>query len=85
MRTIATALFTLTLALCATAAAQDRPRAQRDQAPDINYIFEDEGVLGGRDSAEGSNVLHVPRGRRVSLIRPRVHFVPEMLKSVERL
>jgi len=83
MRTLVMALF-LTIPLAATAAAQDRP-APVEQAPDLNYDFEDHDVDGGRYVPEGSRVFvggtHVHR----SLVRPRVHFVPELLKSVERL
>jgi hypothetical protein len=50
------------------------------------YIFVDPDLL----SAEGSVVTAVPirvqkHPRREVLLRPRVHFVTEMLKSVEGL
>jgi hypothetical protein len=83
MRTLVIALF-LTVPLAATAAAQDRP-APSAQAPDISYEFEDHGVDGGRYVPEGTRVLAGGTTVHRSLVRPRVHFVPELLKSVERL
>lgn len=84
MRTFVTTLsaLTLTLVLGATAAAQD---GDHDRAPETSFTFEDEGVLGGRNTPEG--VIVDVRGRRMreTLVRPRVHFVPELLKSVERI
>jgi len=76
------AAFGLTLALAAPAAAQDRPD---DLAPDVSYDFEDENVEGTYDSPLGTLITSGGDRRHTSLIRPRVHFIPEMLKSVERL
>lgn len=73
---------TLTLALAATAAAQDRPAA--GQLTDYTFTDADE-VTGGRAEASGIRAEVRTRSTRRSLIRPRTHFVPEMLKSVERL
>lgn len=83
MRTLVIALF-LTVPLAATAAAQDRP-APAAQAPDLNYEFEDHDVDGGRYVPEDTLITWRARAIRTSLVRPRVHFVPELLKSVERL
>lgn len=88
MRTIVTTLsaLTLMLALAATAGAQDRPGRQADIAPDTSFDFEDDLVEGGTLGPMGTRVDG--NGRRFvhrSLVRPRVHFVPEMLKSVENL
>jgi hypothetical protein len=84
MRTITTpfAAFALALALGGTAAAQDRGAAT---APDTEFTFEDDEVLGGTVGPEESRVQLRGRGPRHSLVRPRLHFVPEMLKSVETL
>ncbi len=82
MRTIVTTLSALSLSvlLTATAAAQDH-----DAAPDTNYTFNDDDVLGNRVDPNGE-VLNVrTRHGRESLVRPRVHFVPELLESVERI
>ena len=78
LRTLAA--LTFTLALAGPVAAQDR-----DLEPDVSYDFEDHAVEGGYRSPLGESIV-VRRGMgRVSLVRPRVHFVPELLKSVERL
>lgn len=82
MRTLVIALF-LSVPLAATAAAQDRPAPS--QAPDISYEFDDHGVDGGRYVPEDTLITWRARAIRTSLVRPRVHFVPELLKSVERL
>lgn len=82
MRTLVIALF-LSVPLAATAAAQDRPAPS--QAPDISYEFDEHGVDGGRYVPTGTRVLAGGITIHRSLVRPRVHFVPELLKSVERL
>lgn len=83
MRALVIALL-LTAPLAAPAAAQDRP-APAPPTPDTNYTFGDHDVEGGRFQHEGSLITWRQRGLRHSLVRPRVHFVPELLKSVERL
>jgi hypothetical protein len=83
MRALVMALF-LTVPLAATAAAQDRP-APGQQPADLNYVFEDHDVDGGRYQPQDTLIHWRPRGPRHSLVRPRVHFVPELLHSVERL
>jgi hypothetical protein len=82
MRTLVIALF-LSVPLAATAAAQDRPAPAA--TPDASYTFDDHDVDGGRYEHGGSLITWRPQGDRRSLVRPRVHFVPELLKSVERL
>jgi len=74
------AALTLTLALAGPAAAQDH-----EIAPDTTFTFQDDVVEGGYDSPQGTLVSGHHRGPRQSLVRARVHFVPELLKSVERL
>lgn len=73
----------LTLALAAPAAAQDR--GEREMAPDVNYDFDDDDVEGTYRSPLGESLVVRTGAGHTSLIRPRAHFVPEMLKSVERL
>lgn len=87
MRTFVTTLsaLTLMLALAATAGAQDRPGRPVDIAPDTSFTFDDDLVEGGRYTQEGVRVDSRGRALRTTLVRPRVHFVPEMLKSVENL
>lgn len=86
MRTITTTLTALALALAlgGTAAAQDRRDASA-AAPDAEFTFDDDEVLGGTVGPGGDRIRHLHRGPRHSLVRPRLHFVPEMLKSVESI
>lgn len=50
------------------------------------YVFPDSDQLHSDAATAGSGVIRVrPRAARSTLIRPRVSFVPELLKSVEHL
>jgi hypothetical protein len=80
-------LATLALAFCATllgsvgtAAAQPVAAEQR-----YHYDFDDDYMVGDTLSTTPP-LLRIPkRLPRVSLLRPRASFVPEMLKSVESM
>jgi hypothetical protein len=51
----------------------------------ITYDFDDD-LVDGALVRPGGEVLHVlQRGKRRTLIRPRIHFVPELLRSTEAL
>lgn len=80
MKKITGSLFTA-LTLLALAA----PAAAQDMAPDTTFDFRDELVTGDLVRPEGDRIEGRLRGVRVSLIRPRPHYVPELLKSVETL
>lgn len=81
--TITLAALTFTLAFTLTASAQNRRGAPVE--PDVAYEFDDHDVEGGYRSPLGESLTVRRRAGRVSLVRPRVHFVPELLKSVERI
>jgi hypothetical protein len=50
-----------------------------------SYEFEDDGLLGESASALGT-VMKVRQGAtRTMLLRPRWHFIPELLKSAESI
>ena len=68
-----------------TALAQDRGRpAEVD--PVTSYTFTDgSAVEGGRYNPSEDLVRGQTRRRRDTLVRPRTHYVNEMLKSVENL
>ena len=59
--------------------------AQNDTDPNYEYRFEDDPLAGiSRDDV--SALIRIRIGvPRTTLIRPRTHFVPELLKSVEHL
>jgi hypothetical protein len=59
--------------------------AQVETADHYEYRFEDDpmNAVSQRDLAD---LIRIRVGQpRTTLIRPRTHFVPELLKSVERL
>lgn len=73
----------LLLAGASTALAQDSARPRSGEA--TLYEFEDELVDGGTYDPMGSMIRGERRRARETLIRARAHFIPEMIKSVERL
>jgi hypothetical protein len=83
MKTIVTLpALALALALAAPASAQDHARPA---AAETTFTFDDDRVDGEYRRALGE-VLHVrTRHGRESLVRPRPHFIPELLVSVERI
>ena len=73
-----TTIVLLALAFAAPAAAQN------DNADVTEHTFDDASeVEGGRSTASGIRVEGRIRIPRRSLIRPRTHFIPELMKSVE--
>ena len=80
----ALALAAITL-VSSAALAQDAPRRATDPAPPMEYTFGDHRVDGGGSGPEMSGINVRVRTRRETLIRPRLHYVNEMLKSVETL
>jgi hypothetical protein len=65
--------------------AQDAPagEAEADVVTDAEYDFEDDLVEGEFVRPEGEYFSGDKRNRYSSLIRIRLDFVPEMLKSAE--
>jgi hypothetical protein len=64
----------------ASAAAQGA-----DDQGATTYDFDDDLVTGDLVRPDGEQLVVRRRGQRGTLIRPREHFIPEMLKSVEDL
>ena len=56
-------------------------RTGGDQA----VVFKDDALIGGDGGFYGFTTLRPPGILRAGLIRPRVNFVSELLKSVENL
>jgi hypothetical protein len=52
---------------------------------DYGYAFKDDLLKGDSQGAMAARIQVIPTGRRERLLRPRVHFVAEMLKSVENM
>jgi hypothetical protein len=60
-------------------------RADEEIKDTTEYIFTDENVMGELVGIEGVSIQVRPRGADRSLIKVRVHFVNEILKSVETM
>ncbi|APR85014.1 Hypothetical protein A7982_10363 [Minicystis rosea] len=61
-------------------ASADPPKEQS-----YEYKFTDDKLLGDTMGAQGAKITVLKVGRRDRLLRPRVQFVQEMLKSVENM
>ena len=64
----------------ATALSQDK-----DEEEGYSYAFEDDVLGAGARFSTSARIRVVPPAKRATLIRPRLHFIPELLKSVELL
>lgn len=62
--------------------ASAEPTKKDDQ---YGYIFQDDALRGDTLGGGGPQITVIKVGRRDRLLRPRVHFVTEMLASVENL
>jgi hypothetical protein len=66
--------------------AQDKPAAGGDKGGDgYGYEFDDDPLAAGGFGPNDATIRVRPRAARTTLIRPRIQFVDEMLKSVENL
>jgi len=87
MKNKLSAALALTLAgamlMTGTALAQDT-RSDRTHPDEITrFTFDDHAVGGGTHGPDGTTVHGARPRRRDTLIQPRIHYVNEMLKSVE--
>jgi hypothetical protein len=76
---LALAGSSLCLALTAPVGAQPRPD------DNYSYVLESDNLVGETLGTTPPLLRVPPKGRRVLLLRPRVAFVAELLKSVEAL
>lgn len=49
------------------------------------YEFSDDPLAAGGFGPNDATIRVRPKAARTTLIRPRTHFIPEMLKSVENI
>jgi hypothetical protein len=49
------------------------------------YEFDDDPLAAGGFGPSDATIKVRPKAARTTLIRPRTHFIPEMLKSVENI
>jgi hypothetical protein len=78
------ALF-MGIGLLAPSAFADPPKDQPKKDSGYEYRFDDDKLLGKDGTAGGPMITVLKTGRRDRLLRPRVQFVQEMLKSVENM
>jgi hypothetical protein len=69
------------LSTLATSALADPPKKDNT----YEYRFDDDKLLGAMNGATGAQITVLKLGRRDRLLKPRVQFVTEMLKSVENM
>jgi hypothetical protein len=79
---IATLGLSLSAFVIASPAFAQTARAEADGS---FYEFDDDDMLGDTISSNTASIRVRPPAAKVSLIRPRVSFVAEMLESVEML
>jgi len=68
--------------------AQDKDAAageKGDKGDGYGYEFDDDPLAAGGFGPNDATIRVRPRAARTTLIRPRIQFVDEMLKSVENL
>jgi hypothetical protein len=63
-------------------AAGEKPAGDKDG---YGYEFDDDPLAAGGFGPSDATIRVRPRAARTTLIRPRIQFVDEMLKSVENL
>ena len=74
------------LFLASSAFAQDIKETAGDAgAEGYGYEFDDDPLSAGGFGPNDATIKVRPKAARTTLIRPRTHFIPEMLKSVENI
>jgi len=79
------------LLLASSAWAQEAPVAKESAAggdkggEGYGYEFSDDPLAAGGFGPNDATIKVRPKAARTTLIRPRTHFIPEMLKSVENI
>ncbi len=79
---LATAVLTLTSAAAADEGVEYRTQDEKDG---YSVAFIDDKLMDAGQEGTSPMIMVRPRAARMTLIRPRTSFVPEMLKSVEAL
>lgn len=79
------AAFMASGAAFAQAPAGKDAAAGGDKGDGYGYEFDDDPLSAGGFGPNDATIRVRPRAARTTLIRPRIQFVDEMLKSVENL
>lgn len=83
---LATKILVLTsVSLWPLSALAEEPRGAGANEADYAYEFKDDGLLGKSLATNDSGIRVRTGAVRVMLLRPRLHFVAELLKSAENL
>jgi len=82
IRIVSVAIGLAAFAVTGAALAQD---AAGDKKDGYGYEFDDDPLAAGGFGPNDATIRVRPRAARTTLIRPRIQFVDEMLKSVENL
>jgi hypothetical protein len=70
----------------ALAQEEAAPAAGGDKGGEgYGYEFDDDPLSAGGFGPNDATIKVRPKAARTTLIRPRTHFIPEMLKSVENI
>jgi len=73
----------LCLGICAVTETASADPTKKDD--NYGYTFTDDVLNADHSISNDMRISGRPRGHRERLLRPRVHFVAEMLKSVEHM
>ena len=65
--------------------AQAPAAGDKEKGDGYGYEFDDDPLAAGGFGPNDATIRVRPRAARTTLIRPRIQFVDEMLKSVENL
>lgn len=88
-KTLSFAFLAVTLVAFAAPAFADEtakpPASKEAKSKDYGYTFEDDPLSSNVQGTTGFILKLRPPAARQLLLRPRVSFVPEMLKTVESL
>jgi hypothetical protein len=87
MKTICLGMLIFGVVMAPTEAhAQQKSGTRTEETGDgYRYVFEDDPLDADLSAAEGVRLRVRPLGKRTLLIRPRVHFIPELFKSAQDL
>ncbi len=83
---VALLAFSVLLALITAAGSARADVESQTRGEDVWYYrFGDDPLNAAANATHGMRIIKRTPAKRVQLIRPRVHFVPELLKSVEHI
>lgn len=82
---IASTAVALTAFLVTGGAFAQTKETGSDKGDGYGYEFDDDPLSAGGFGPNDATIRVRPRAARTTLIRPRIQFVDEMLKSVENL